>query len=92
MCPCRTPTRTWSRSGRQSTVGGLTVHAGDLLHADRHGALSIPLEIAAELPAIAARQKAEEQKIIQFCRSTQFSVDGLARLLQQVQSDNPLPE
>jgi 4-hydroxy-4-methyl-2-oxoglutarate aldolase len=78
--------------GAAVTVGGLTVHAGDLLHADRHGVLSIPPEVAAELPAIAARQKAEEQKIIQFCRSTQFSVDGLARLLQQVQSENPLPE
>jgi 4-hydroxy-4-methyl-2-oxoglutarate aldolase len=78
--------------GSAVTVGGLTVHTGDLLHGDRHGVLSIPLEVAAELPAIAARQKAEEQKIIQFCRSTQFSVEGLARLLQQVQSENPLPE
>lgn len=31
------------------TVGGLTIHPGDLIHADQHGVLLIPREIAAEL-------------------------------------------
>lgn len=78
--------------GKPVVVGGLTVHAGDLLHADRHGVVSIPLEIAADLPAIATAQRQEEEKIIAFCRSASFSVSGLEQLLRRVQTERPLPE
>jgi 4-hydroxy-4-methyl-2-oxoglutarate aldolase len=62
-------------------VGGLEVRTGDLIHGDGHGVLSVPLQVAHELPAIAARQKKQDQAIIEYCRSTAFTVDGLKRLL-----------
>jgi len=77
--------------GAPVTVGGLEVHTGDLLHADQHGVLSIPMTVASDLPSISAQQKKEEQRIIEFCRSPCFTVEGLVRLLQRVQDEHPLP-
>jgi 4-hydroxy-4-methyl-2-oxoglutarate aldolase len=79
-------------AGVPVTVGGLEVRTGDLMHADQHGVLSIPLTVAADLPSIAARQQKEEQKIIEFCRAPGFTLEGLVRLLQRVQVEHPLPE
>src|SRR5206468_8059333 len=54
-------------------VGGLWVKPGDLVHADHHGALTIPPEIAARLPEAVAKIEAEERKIIAYCQSPTFS-------------------
>jgi regulator of RNase E activity RraA len=68
--------------GSQVKVGGLEVHPGDLLHGDRHGILTVPKEIAAEIPAAAASLLQAERKVIEFCRSPEFSVDKLRQLLK----------
>lgn len=60
------------------TVAGLTVHPGDLLHADQHGVLLIPTELAAELPAAADRVVAAEQEYIGWVRSSEFDPALLA--------------
>ena len=70
--------------GSQVKVGGLDVHPGDLLHGDRHGLLSIPKEIAGEIPAAAARLQAAERRVIEFCRSPEFSVDKLRQVLKEL--------
>jgi len=64
-------------------VGGLEVRPGDLLHGDSHGVLTIPLEIASEIPAVAARLQKAEQKIIDFCQSPEFSLEKLSRILKE---------
>jgi 4-hydroxy-4-methyl-2-oxoglutarate aldolase len=63
-------------------ICGLAVCPGDLLYGDGHGVLSIPLAIAGELPAVAARMVAHERKIIDLCRSPDFD---LTRLKKEVQ-------
>jgi 4-hydroxy-4-methyl-2-oxoglutarate aldolase len=63
--------------GEPVTVGGLTVSPGDLLHADRHGVLLIPAEIARELPAAADRVIAAEQDFIGWVRSPEFDPERL---------------
>jgi regulator of RNase E activity RraA len=70
--------------GSSVVVGGLEVSTGDLLHGDLHGVLSIPREVAQDLPTIAAEQKEIEQTIKAFCRSSDFSVDGLRQLLHRL--------
>jgi len=65
-------------------IFGLRIHAGDLLYADCHGVVSIPLEIAAELPEAAARIRAKEQRIVQVCLSPGFSTE---KLLKEIRSD-----
>jgi 4-hydroxy-4-methyl-2-oxoglutarate aldolase len=65
------------------TVGGLVVRPGDLLHADRHGVLMVPAEIARELPTAIRAVEAEERKLIEYCQSREFSLDGLIALQNQ---------
>lgn len=65
-------------------VGGLEVKPGDLLHGDRHGILTIPKEVAAEVPAVAAKLQGAEQRVIDFCRSQDFSVAQLRRIVQDL--------
>ncbi len=70
--------------GATIEVGGLTVEPGDLLHGDRHGVLTVPKDIAAEVPAAAARLRETEDRIIAFCQSEEFSVDKLREVLKQL--------
>jgi 4-hydroxy-4-methyl-2-oxoglutarate aldolase len=58
-------------------ICGLRVNQGDLLLADRHGMIQIPLEIAGDLPAAIERQKARERTVIDLCRSPDFSLERL---------------
>ncbi|HEX2680001.1 MAG TPA: RraA family protein [Candidatus Dormibacteraeota bacterium] len=64
-------------AGHPVMVGGLHVSPGDLLHADQHGVLLIPRQIAGELPAAAARVVAAEQSLLNWVRSSDFDVDEL---------------
>jgi 4-hydroxy-4-methyl-2-oxoglutarate aldolase len=70
--------------GTPVKVGGLEVRSGDLLHADVHGVLSVPLEIAADIPAAAAVQIERERRVLDLCRSSGFSLDQLRDAVQGV--------
>lgn len=61
--------------GAKIVVGGMEVQPGDLLHGDQHGVLTIPAEIAAEVPRVAAELEAHEKEVIAFCLSGEFSVE-----------------
>jgi len=64
-------------AGQPVTVGGLRVSPGDLIHADQHGVLMIPGEIAGELAAAAERVIAAEQSLLRWVRSSEFDADEL---------------
>lgn len=66
--------------GEPVQVGGLMVAPGDLIHADQHGVLLVPREIAAELPAAAERVIEREQTFLRWVRSTDFDPDRLAEM------------
>ena len=68
--------------GEPVEIGGLQIHPGDLIHGDRHGVHTIPLEIAPEIPKIAAGLVAEERALIELCRSPGFSLQELAARLK----------
>ena len=59
------------------TVGGLTVHTGDLLHGDKHGVTSIPFEIADQIPEMVKTIADYEEKTIRVCQSPDFSMEKL---------------
>ena len=63
--------------GQPVRVGGLEVRPGDLLHGDRHGVLKVPPGIVAELAEAARGVEAAERKLIAFCQSPGFSLEGL---------------
>ena len=67
-------------AGVPVNVGGLVVHTGDLLHADQHGVISIPHEIARDIPKAAEAVEQRERVIIDFARSSDCGVEGLRKL------------
>jgi 4-hydroxy-4-methyl-2-oxoglutarate aldolase len=70
--------------GAKIMVGGMEVRPGDLLHGDRNGVLTVPLNIAAKIPAVARELQQSEQRIIDFCRSPDFSIDKLCGLMNSM--------
>jgi 4-hydroxy-4-methyl-2-oxoglutarate aldolase len=66
--------------GCAAEIGGMEVRPGDLLHGDRHGVLTIPADIAPEIPAVAAKLQEAERKVIEFCQSSDFSVGRLRQI------------
>lgn len=58
-------------------IFGLNVAAGDLIHADRHGAVVIPPDVVAELPAAIDTLLASEQLILGPARDKAFAIDKL---------------
>jgi 4-hydroxy-4-methyl-2-oxoglutarate aldolase len=70
--------------GARVTVGGMEIQPGDLLHGDRYGVLTIPSEIAAAVPEVAAGLQRTEQQVIDFCRSSAFSVPRLGEVMKRM--------
>lgn len=68
--------------GAKVKVGGMEVRPGELLHGDRHGVLTVPAQIAARIPGAAAELQGAERKVIDFCRSSAFSVAKLGEIMK----------
>jgi 4-hydroxy-4-methyl-2-oxoglutarate aldolase len=54
---------------RTVRVGGLTIHPGDLMHADANGVATIPLEIAGEVADAATEFVAAEAILLDYLKS-----------------------
>jgi regulator of RNase E activity RraA len=67
-------------SGIPVEIGGLTVRPGDLIHADKHGVMTVPHEIAALVPEAARRIEERERALINYCKSAEFTSAGLREL------------
>jgi regulator of RNase E activity RraA len=63
--------------GEPVKIFGLTVTPGDLLYGDRHGVLSIPISIVADIPHVARYLAAQERTVIDLCQSPNFSLKEL---------------
>lgn len=77
--------------GEPVEIGGLKIQSGDLLHGDLNGVQTIPLQIAALVAAEASKVLEEEQELIDFCRSSHFSLDELEKRLQKCAARCDLP-
>jgi 4-hydroxy-4-methyl-2-oxoglutarate aldolase len=66
--------------GDTVVIAGLRIAPGDLIHADQHGVLLIPKEIASELPLAADRLVAAEQRLLGWVRSPEFDPDKLGEM------------
>ena len=67
--------------GTPVEIAGLKINSGDLLHGDQHGFLTIPLDKAAEVPAVAARIRNREEELIQLCQFDDFPLEQLRALV-----------
>ncbi len=63
------------------TVAGMVVRPGDIIHADRHGAVVVPPEMVREIPATVERQAAVEAVMIGASQKPGFNYDELAKIV-----------
>jgi len=69
--------------GNEVNIFGLTVRHQDLIHADRHGAVVIPAQVANDLPHAIGVMIAREQLILEAARQPDFSVAAIRRAMEQ---------
>jgi regulator of RNase E activity RraA len=69
--------------GKEVRVAGMLVRSGDLIHADRHGAVVIPHEAAAKIPAACDLLARKEAVILDIARKPGFNVEQLKVALQK---------
>lgn len=77
--------------GNNVELGGLVFQPGDLVHGDRNGVHIIPLEIATEVSDVARKIQEKEGELIRFCRSGEFSLDGLSQRVRDLSKDSMPP-
>ena len=64
--------------GTPVEVFGITVEQGELIHADRHGAVIVPHNVAAEVPAAAELIGRREALLLAASARPDFSIDDIA--------------
>lgn len=62
---------------RPVTVAGMRVRDGDLVHADQHGAVVIPHDVASKVHDTARQMQRRERVIIDAARQPGFNIDKL---------------
>jgi len=68
-------------------VSGLTVNPGDLLHADKHGVIYIPSEIASDLMEACRKAQYAEEPVIKNCQKrfdTGIKIDDLRQWREEM--------
>jgi regulator of RNase E activity RraA len=86
LCGKITPSHAWVHSiafGGTVDVFGMVVRSDDLIHADRHGAVVIPHEVAREVPKAAQLCGRREEPILKIARSKEFSLESLERAMAE---------
>ena len=63
--------------GRPVNVAGMRARDGDLIHADRHGAVVIPLDLAEKVRSAADQIIASERVVIEAARQPVFNFEKL---------------
>ncbi len=67
--------------GHEVRIAGMLVRCGDLVHADRHGAVTIPEAVAAKIPAACDLLARKEAVILEMARAPGFNVAKLREAL-----------
>jgi 4-hydroxy-4-methyl-2-oxoglutarate aldolase len=71
--------------GTPVQVGGVTVQPGQLIHADQHGVLLIPHDVAPYLADVAAAHDAVEQEFIHKIKTPGLTLEELRRQREEFQ-------
>jgi regulator of RNase E activity RraA len=69
--------------GCQVSIAGMIVDPGDLIHADRHGAVVIPHDVARKVPDACELLARKEGVILKAARKKGFGVEALKRALAE---------
>jgi len=69
--------------GMEVRVAGMVVRAGDIVHADRHGAVVIPKDYVERIPAACDLLARKEAVILDMARAPGFSIEKLKDALRK---------
>lgn len=75
--------------GQPVQLDGLTIQSGDLLHGDLHGFQTIPHDIVAPLPDVAARIVSRERALIALAQTPRLPLDRLRAAVAGEPSASP---
>lgn len=64
-------------------ICGMVAQSGDLIHADRHGAVIIPADAASKIAAAADLIQRREAELLSACRRNDFTYDLLVQALAE---------
>jgi regulator of RNase E activity RraA len=67
--------------GKEVRIAGMLVRSGDLVHADRHGAVTIPEALVAKIPAACDLLARKEAVILEMARAPGFNMAKLREAL-----------
>jgi 4-hydroxy-4-methyl-2-oxoglutarate aldolase len=67
-------------------VGRLKILPGDLIHGDRHGVQTVPIDIAGKIPGVARQLLEKEQRLIALCRSAGVTPEKLREGVKETKS------
>jgi len=69
--------------GREVMVHGMPCLHDDVVHADRHGAVVIPREVAKKIPEAADRIARREKVLLDAAKKPGFSIEDLKRAFSE---------
>lgn len=72
---------------RAVRVGGITIHPGDLIHADANGVATIPLSIASDVADAAAEFSAAEAHVLNYLKQGRPDVKAFAEARKLMMSE-----
>jgi 4-hydroxy-4-methyl-2-oxoglutarate aldolase len=70
--------------GSPVELGNLGIQPGDLIHGDRHGILTIPPEIAPQIPDVASRILQKKQQLMELTKKPGISLEELGQGLKEL--------
>ena len=62
------------------TIGGVEIHSGDLIHADKHGVCLIPHQVAHRLAAVCVEVERRERPLLDYCIQDEFDLEEYIKL------------
>lgn len=82
------PSHAWvhlEEIGVSVNIHGMIVNPGDLVHADKHGAVVIPHEVARKIPEAAALLGRREAVILEAAKKPGFNVEALRKAMGEAE-------
>jgi regulator of RNase E activity RraA len=65
-------------------VGGLKIQPSDLIHGDRHGIISIPQNLAAQLPAVASKIMEKKEQVVELSKKPGATFEELGLAIREL--------
>lgn len=84
LAGCLSPSHAWVHLvdfGGEVSVHGMSVRSGDLVHADQHGAVVIPHDVARQIVPAAEMLGRKEAVILDVAKSPDFTVEKLKKAI-----------